>query len=858
MGMVASAPAVHGAQTVEERSDTGIVAQPLAAALKEFAARTGLQVVYGAELARGMSTNGAPAGLSVDGTLKALLQGTGLEFEFVAERTVAIREKGEKKTVEVSSDEMTRVVQAQSSDNHPSTEDSQNLKLEEILVTATKRQERIQDVPLSITAVTADEIDRRGLVSAEDYLRGIPGVSQISNSLGQSIVIRGIETSPGSLNNFFSGTTIATYFGETSTSNTAGLTGNSNVDVKLVDIERVEVLRGPQGTAFGNSALGGTVRTIPVAPKLDRLEGKASANYSASSGTGGDNHMIQAVANLPLVQDKFAIRAAAYQFEDSGFYRNRAGSDPDFQSAAAFFGASAFATNQDEVGSSNFTGGRIAALLQATDDLKLTLSYLTQKTEVDGYAITTAGGYEQALMQVAPQHVIRGQRHGVSDTDMDLANATMEYDLGWGNVLATFSHIGSGSTYALPFYLPVLPGLPLSESGSGEHREHSGEIRLTTQLDGSLNFLAGLYAEKLEDESDISYYEYGNPQPFGTDEFLGEILEQRDLKQKAAFAEITWKFLRNFTLTGGARAYDYERGAHADNSAFTGGVVTTTENDTDASGTSFRGNLSYKPTEDSLVYAGWSQGFRLGKAQTGLPAGLCDQLGDGIVDGTQITIAGTRVVNSDEVDNYEIGTKLAFLSRRLTLAADVYRIDWSGVPFTVSVPSSAPSSCAGLGYVANAGAARSEGVELEGTLHVADNLRVDFGGSSMRARLARDAPNLTPAAFEGDRLPGSPKINANLGLQYEFSIAGYPAFMRADSIYVGPFFGDLQESPETRAGDYVKVDATARVTVRKLIIELFVRNLTNVDEFTFHGSGGIIAGYQLRPRTVGLQLGYSF
>ena len=155
----------------------------------------------------------------------------------------------------------------------------QEPSLSEIVVTATRRAENIQDVPLSIAAVTADDIAQRNFVSEEDYLRTIPGVNQVDEVGSSAIIIRGVETSP-SFQNFASGPTVATYFGETSTTASAGLTGGSNVDIKLVDIDRVEVLRGPQGTTFGSSSLGGAVRIIPAAPKLDEFGGEVAANYS--------------------------------------------------------------------------------------------------------------------------------------------------------------------------------------------------------------------------------------------------------------------------------------------------------------------------------------------------------------------------------------------------------------------------------------------------------------------------------------------------------------------------------------------------------------------------------------------------
>jgi iron complex outermembrane recepter protein len=734
--------------------------------------------------------------------------------------------------------------------------DKASRSLEEIIVTATKRAESIQDVPISIAAITADDIDRRGLVSAEDYLRGIPGVNQTTDPVGSSIIIRGVETSP-SYQNYSSGTTVATYFGETPTTNSAGLAANSTVDIKLVDIERVEVLRGPQGTAFGNSSLGGAVRIIPAAPKLDEFGGNVGIGYSSTAGYGSGNNMMEGVLNVPILKDKLAIRATAYQFEDSGIYRNNASTDPMLQAAAAEYGAEAFANDEKDVGASKFTGGRVSALFQATDDFKVTLSYLTQKTEVDGNALANSGAFDQAVFQVAPQHIIRGERGAASDTDIDIGNVTLEYNFGWASVLATYSHIDSGALNNSS-YSQATPIWPMSYIQDGTHKENSGEVRLATQLDGAWNFLVGLYAEELDDDAMYDYRWVGtNAETALFDEFAGDYHDVRNLKQTAAFTEVSWEFLPKFTLTGGARYYDFSRRSLVATTGPMFGDETSTLR-AEATGSTFRGNLSYKPNDDTLLYASWSQGFRLGKPQPGLPSGLCDVNNDGLVDGTtNVSIDSTGILESDEVDNYELGAKFTLLASRLVISADVYRIDWTGVPFRVAAPSP-PDGC-GLTYNANAGGAVSQGVEFQANLHVTPALRLDFGASTIDASLSKDAPALD--AFDGDRLPGSPKVNGNLAVQYEFDVLGYEAFVRADSIYVGRFYGDLQQTPVTEAGEYVKIDLSTRVTINDFNIDLYVRNLTDRDDYAFRGTydaGRPYFGYRLRPRTVGLQLGYNF
>ncbi len=868
-----------GAQQNAETVALDIAPQPLGTALNAFAQQAGLQVVFFSAVSGGIISPRLAGRYTAQAALEKLLANTLLSYEFINARTVAIRSAqlkdgsntgtamprnalaADRELKLAGVDEPATVQRSEtplqsSKDAKASSGDGEE-KLQEILVTARKRTENIQDVPISIAVVTAEDIDRRGLVNGADYLRGIAGANQVEGGYGgQAIIIRGIETNT-MYQGYRAGSATATYFGETPTTGSAGLVGSS-VDIKLVDIERVEVLKGPQGTAYGSSSMGGAVRIIPVAPKLNAFEGKLGTGYSTTSGTGGPNYQFQAVGNMPLVRDKLAIRAAAYSFSDSGYYRNRAGSDPAFQAVAASFGAQAYATDEEEAGAHSATGGRISALFQATNDLRFTFSYLTQKDQTDGWAQATSGTYEQTLFRVAPEHVRRGQNEGVSDTRVDIGNAVMEYDLGWTDLLATYSYIDGGTVAMHPY--AALGGAYLwaaSDGRDADFKGHTGEIRLATKLQGAWNFLVGLYGERNTDRYQTTVWWHGDPATnFFTpgQRFLFDALDRRELQQRAAFGEVSWKFLPAWTFTGGVRAYKYDRTVRFDQSGyFAGGSPPPTRNTVDADGTNFRANLSYKPAEQAILYAGWAQGFRLGKPQLGAPAGICDRDGDGLVDGTNVTVESTTRVDSDTVDSYEIGGKFALLDRRLAIDAAVFRMEWSGLPVDVR-----PPLCI-ANYAANAGGARSRGVEVQANFLVTNALRVDIGGSYIDARLTEDVP--AQGFFADDRLPGTPKVNGNLGLQYEFDVAGRTAFVRADAIYMGSFFGNVLESPSTEAGGYVKLDATARLVVDKLNIDLFVRNLTNEDAFTFRDSyafTGPYYGYRLRPRTIGVQLGYSF
>lgn len=741
-------------------------------------------------------------------------------------------------------------VSERASSNSTATDTDATGKVEEIVVTAQKRLERLQDVPISMAVIGGEDIERRGLIGMEDYLRSIPGVNQIDNGpISNAIIIRGITTSP-QFENLGSGTTVASYFDETPITAAGGL-GQGGVDVRPVDLERIEVLRGPQGTAYGSSSLGGTLRLIPARPNLSGFRASATGSYAKTGGLGGTDTMLQGVVNIPVVDDKLALRAVGYRFNESGFYRNVAGNDPTSIALANSFGFGGAVQGyvQDDVGRTVTNGGRLSALWKPADKVDVLVNVLTQKIEQDGGPITTRGTFDQTTLPIAPIGRIRGEAGEVADTDIDLANFVLNYDIGWGTFTTAVSKVKAESRFAVDITrtFPV----PASQSGVGDFDSLTGEVRLASRLEGPFQFLWGVYYEDVDNtyRQTIDWPGPDTTNPFGTNPTLVVDLS-RPVEQRATFAELSYDLTSKLTATVGGRYFSYDKG---DSTLLEGGLVATpfgtgaaAELSSKESHSSYKANLSFKPTQDALFYATWAQGFRLGRPDPGAIAATCDLNADGFIDDTSISLASTRTINSDVLDNYEIGAKATLFDQRLSLDAAVYHIRWHGLP----VRTFTTSTC---GYTANAGEATSDGIELQAQIAVAKGVRVDVGAGYTRAELAEDAP--AQGWNKDDRLPGSPKVSANLAAQYEFNLAGRAAFARVDSFYLGKFFSDFLESPGMDAGDYVKVDARAGVKFDNLGVELFVRNLTNEDAYTWRDPFRVS---RLRPRTVGMQLAYTF
>ncbi len=852
----------------------------LVSALDELAKQADIELVYRRDELHGIRTQGVSGTLSTQEAVKKLLEGTALRLETDASTGAMLialpSAQSARSDARGVDDHRTSVARAdlpvqsavlpaarpQSADAAGEEQDSQDARLGEIIVTATKRKEqRLQDVPMSIAVIGNEDIERRGLIGMEDYLRSIPGVNQIERGFDNAIIIRGINTSPQS-ENIGAGTTVATYFDETPITGAAGL-GGGGIDVRPVDLERIEVLRGPQGTAYGSASLGGTTRLISAKPKLDGFGGKLVTSYSDTTGHGSDNSMMQGVLNIPLVTGKLALRAVGYRYDDSGYYRNVAGLDPATLAFAGQYGLTDFVRDhvRGDAGRMRSTGGRLAALWQATDNLSLSATYLSQGIEQDGRPEAGVAKFEHARTPLALSVRVRDQAGEVQDSNLDLLSLVANYDLGWGTLTSSASWVDGNAVWTSGGVSTFTFFGPFSGIVDSDFQSFTTETRVASQLSGRIQFLGGVFYENVDNGyASLSVWP-GSPatNPVRTDP-MADVTNSRQLHQYAAFGEVSYQLADSLTATVGGRYFKYDRDERGlQEGGLVGvplgsGVPTHLESDED--GSTFKANLSYKPTDGTLLYASWAQGFRLGRPQVPvLRGGVCDTNNDGLIDSTNSSVDSTALIDSDSLDSYEIGGKFVLFDRRMVVDAAAYHINWDDVPVRTIV---AGSSCA---YTANVGAATSDGLEIQASLLVGRGVRLDFGTGYTKVELSEDAPGLPGSPKSGARLPGSPRWNANLAAQYDFQIAGRDAFVRADSFYTGALYGDFLQTLGVKAGDYIKVDARAGLMIRNLSLEFFVRNITNEDAYTWRGlavNGAPFFGNRLRPRTVGVQVGYSF
>ena len=700
--------------------------------------------------------------------------------------------------------------------------------IEEVIVSASKRGDvSVMDIPASISVASGDLISKRGMVGMDDFLRSLPSTNFLDRGAGRNgIIMRGVTASPQD------DIAVGVYIDETPVAGMGSL-GGGNPDLKYVDMQRIEVLRGPQGTLYGDGSIAGTVRVIPNAPDLSGFSAEIAGSASSTADLGGQNTMLRGVLNLPVVEDKFAIRVVGYDYDNSGYYNNIAGDNADKATWADAFGG---IVTSRRAGDDRYTGGRITALWQVSEDFDVTLSHMTQDIDQSGIpeSMLALGGKNRAPFQ---------RQDGSGETltiDLDVTNLKMNLDMGSYELFSSTSIAESKTLQDRDlgaYFGPMLEvdDMPIYLADSAVAEQFTQELRLNTRLDGPLQFLVGAFYQDYKRTANQKLTFEGAPEldPDGG-ELLFESTFGDNLKQLAFFGEASFDLTDQLTAAAGVRHYSYDKESPDENDGVFNGGYTEGFVENDDSGQTYKLSLNYRPDETTSFYGTFAQGFRLGGPHPEIPSDICDT--DGVPD----------QIDSDELDSFEVGAKFAFADGRATLNVSAFQVDWTGIPVKQIL------DC-GFETTANAGEAQSKGVEVDGQLLLADAWRIDYGMSYTQAELTADSAPLN--AQSGDRLPGSPEFSASLGLQADFSMAGRPMFARADIAHIGEYYNNLQQSGSA-AGDFTTVNLSLGAEINDSVsVDLFARNLTNKEGLTWIETelGDGRANY-IRPRTIGIEL----
>ena len=988
------APAAFAATGHPAALTADIASEPLARALAEFASQTGLRLIYVSEVVHDRRSRTVSAGSSVNEALAHLLQGTGLRFEYLTPDSVGIF--------------ATEVAAAgpEQAGSAPVTRGDEDLQ--EILVTANRREENLQNVPIAMQVLSGDTLAKLNATTLDDYIKYLPGVTAHGIGPGQNnIYVRGLATavsgiqgagSDGSFPN------VAVYLDEQSAQ-----LPYRNLDVYAADLERIEVLEGPQGTLFGAGAEAGVVRYITNKPKLDVTEGSATAGYGYTAH-GDPNSNVEAMINLPLIPDSVAVRGVIYEEERGGYINNVPGTfaraDTDLGIRYAIYPAvngacpdgganngycvppgSPSIHNASLVGNAinpvTYSGVRLEALFKVDDDWRALLAQSYQNMRADGvFAEMAANSLGQ------PQAPLTVQLYNPSYDNDKFENTALTINGRAGDLSLVYAgsylvrnvdQVQDYTAYARGSYADYYQcGNPtgnathpnpakaqcFSPSSTWHDQERnthlSQELRLSTPGDWRIRGVGGLFYEDYRiqeqvDWLDLTFTPYfkplgpptgyytlngsarmsnGEPVLFSTpgavfvpapvtlsnpntrppdDGFFEDIT--RGYTQKAAFFSVDFDLIPNsLTLTVGTRYFDTDasevgasvgsRGCQIINrppSQVPNPCVNhsnlTNLNALDLErgfvGFRSRASLSWKMTQDALLYYAWSQGFRAGGFNQGTPFERNSPLSPGPAPWqAQATEHGGWVpplaYAPDTLTNNEVGWKTMWQEHRIQWDGAIYQENWNNAQvgaFNRGVIGSVVTTINGGNY-------RVRGIESFGAAHVTSGLTLEGGVNWNRSELIKEAafqwadgtpivfplpynPPQTPAGQTfsnpagtlGSPLAGAPPFEGNLRVRYEFPWNDYGAFVQATAVHQSHSLATTNElSPDVQGNStayelpgFTTYDGAVGIGKDGWLVQLVGTNLTDTRAQLFANYAEWYKAVTVsRPRTVGLRFSYEF
>jgi outer membrane receptor protein involved in Fe transport len=674
-------------------------------------------------------------------------------------------------------------------------------KLEEVVVTATKRAEDLQSVPLSITALSAVQLESKGVQQFFDYGTAIPNLSFGNDASDGTLSARGIA-----LRGIEGSNTTGFYIDDTPVLET--------LDPHIVDIARIEVLRGPQGTLYGAESMGGTVRLITEQPSFKALDGQA---HVIGSGTdhGSFNQLVEGVVNVPLVPDTVALRASAFYEFDDGYFDKGLGPENAPPTSTI-----------SHVGSMKYYGGQVALRFEPASGLSVTPRIMYQKTTQDGspYAYDTATNLTQReVFNLNPGGTDRWY----------LASLTLNYNVPYGSFVSSSAYFDrktfelEDDTDVTQFFLgtPTVTPPPIASPITREQDllRFAQEVRFASSFQGPFQLLVGGFYSNSTRPRDYEWTAPGAAPVYTPTDLLLTFIDSRNAKEYALFGDASYDVLSNLKATVGIRWFrDTATFNQFTNGFFFGNAPSTyLAPSTSESGFTPKYLVEYKALPDVLLYASAAKGFREGGNNIALPPGPPPAGCDADLANLGVTAADVATFKSDNLWNYEVGFKSSFADRRFTLNGAGFSIDWDKIQQAVHLP------LCGYGYTGNAGRARSTGVELEFSGRLLPELTLGLGFGYEDAHITEQGGGTPQPA--GSPVYQVPKDTVAANLEYARPLtAGWAGFARADYAHVGSSYSANNDviAPRYRAG-YSLTDLRLGGQSERYEAVLFVKNLTN-------------------------------
>ena len=756
-----------------------------------------------------------------------------------------------------------------------------NIDLEEIIVTATRRDSTVFDVPYSISVISGTQMKKSGVQDLSDLVRAVPGIGyleqgpRVANN-NNYIILRGLNaTSQSGLADtpFLAEPPVSTYFGNTPIF----------ANFRTADLNRVEVLRGPQGTLYGSGSLGGTIRFIPNGPSTDASTFEVAAELSSTSHSGEMSYDLSAIVNQPI-SDTAALRFVAGYRHLGGFIDYDGWVEPDANGYPIPDGPSSWVTKPRQKDANDSTDWffRAMASVEVSANTDILLTWQHQSLDVDNrqsHSLEFASaGVDDKYVQLIPYQE-------PLETDMDLLAMDIEVDLGFATLSSSTSYSTSEAKWARDatglyqtafywytnYYYPYATVLSV---GTSEQDIIAQEFRLVSSSDSAFEWVAGLYyvnqdfsVDEVQTMPGLMDYIANDPFTFALVVPPSDITYPAErewtFQDLAVFGELTYHISDTWQITGGVRVFEqkfdqlfvfhapfcpsfyYQPAVCGDPGG--DGITTTTRLEDDISDQIFKFNTSIDVGDNSKVYFTWSEGFRHGGANAVPTQGPWPE-----APGVYVEYV------PDVATNVEAGIKGTTPSGNMSYTLAAFRIDWDQTQFDTFTETYSYSA------VVNGTDAVATGFELEVAGALTDSWTYNFGINYTKSEWDKDGFVGSSPILKGAQLPGVPKEMGTFSTDYYWPVSMGDAYVHLNAFYRG----SSQTSPNDSWGNYEKLDGFSIINVAVGLqtdaweARVFVDNIS--DELGI--TGGELEGAYLnyayhfvqRPRTAGVQLRYKF
>jgi len=796
-----------GAAVAQERVFSfNIPKESLSKALRDFGEATHQQIVFTEDMTLGRNAPAVRGAYSAAGALDRILKGSGLSAERTPEGALVLR-----------------------SGRFPGRAAAAS-EVAEVVVTANKRAEPLSKVGEGISAISGDRLEKLNANNLEDYLGFVPGVEFTSYGRpGQDqISIRGIASQA-------LGAAIATYVDGIPVGSASNEAQGSSytVDIDPADLDRVEVLKGPQGTLYGASSLGGVLKYVTKAPSLTSTELDTGADLEDVEH-GGFGYKIHAAGTTPIIDNVLGLRVSGYYREDPGFIDN-------------------VETGQKDINSDKAWGVRASLLYQPTQQLSVKLGAVVQRTDSAGL---DAVSYNESPNFPPPFNLSHGDLNTYLQLNQpsyaldEIYSLEINYDLGWANLISAtgysieddYRYTDVTATYTGAYYSTLLaeaPGSTASDTDNYDVDKTSEEVRLQSKSDGHFEWVGGFFYQKETSDTNALITIMGptGAVAAGPDGRPAVGFANNDLTEYAGFANVTYYILPSLDVSGGYRRSHITQDNVNDDTgpvySLSGTPALRTDRLTNDVNT-YSAGARWRANPDVMLYVRVASGFRPGGGRAAPPvAGLTNFV---------------PTYNPDTVWSYEAGVKAKALDGRVSMDIDAFYIDWHDIQTLIAVDGG-PYLVEG-----NGGNAVSQGLEAQFQVNPFQGLNLTAGFAFTDAHYT--SPNAGLGLSVGEQIQFVPKYTASLQAEYTRPLTDdWEGFIGGDYRYRSPELDALN----LLMPGFDQVGLHAGVERGRTRLNLYVVNLTDTRGLLGYTGGGDAVGDALRyavspPRTVGISV----